>query len=49
MIDLLDNPDSAIDTDILAIPTLIRRSPRPFLRIVGEMSDSERVWGLLTS
>lgn len=42
-IDLVDNPLRARDDDILAIPTLVRRVPRPTRKIIGDLSDAGRV------
>ena len=47
VIDLFDDPDIAIEHDILAIPTLIRELPAPGLRIIGDLSSGERVWSVL--
>ena len=43
IIDLLVNPQLARGDQILAIPTLIRRVPEPFRRIIGDLSDTEKV------
>ncbi len=43
VIDLLINPRLAGDDQILAIPTLVRRLPAPMRRIIGDLSDTERV------
>jgi circadian clock protein KaiB len=43
VIDLLENPDRARHDQILAIPTLVRRLPEPIRRIIGDLSNSERV------
>ena len=42
IIDLVETPQLAIRDNILAIPTLIRRLPRPLKRIIGDMSKAER-------
>ena len=47
-VDLKVDPDAAVTHDILAIPTLIRRRPEPELRVVGDMTDVDRVWALLS-
>ena len=47
VIDLFDNPEMAVENDILAIPTLIRELPAPALRIIGDLSSRERVWSAL--
>jgi circadian clock protein KaiB len=39
----MENPQRAQHDQILAIPTLVRRLPQPIRRIIGDLSDSERV------
>ena len=43
VIDLLEHPHLARGDDILAIPTLVRRLPGPLRKIIGDLSDTERV------
>jgi circadian clock protein KaiB len=43
VIDLLKQPQLARDNQILAIPTLVRKLPIPVRRIIGDLSDKERV------
>jgi circadian clock protein KaiB len=43
IIDLLEHPEQAQPDQILAIPTLVRRLPEPIKRIIGDLSNSERV------
>jgi len=43
VIDLLKNPKLARDHQILALPTLVRQIPAPFRKIIGDLSDAERV------
>ena len=43
IIDLLKEPRLAKDDQILAIPTVVRRQPPPVRRIIGDLSDTERV------
>jgi len=43
VVDLLQNPKLARSDQILAIPTLVRRLPAPMRRIIGDLSNSERV------
>jgi circadian clock protein KaiB len=43
VIDLLENPRLARDDQILAIPTLVRKVPQPLRKIVGDLSDRERM------
>ena len=43
MIDLLEQPQLARGDQILAIPTLVRRLPVPIRKIIGDLSNTERV------
>jgi circadian clock protein KaiB len=43
IVDLEKRPSLAREDDIVAIPTLIRSLPRPMRRIIGDLSDTERV------
>ena len=43
VIDLVEHPSLARADDILAIPTLVRRLPAPLRRIIGDLSNTERV------
>jgi circadian clock protein KaiB len=43
VIDLLENPKLAKGDQILAIPTLVRKLPVPIRKIIGDLSDTERV------
>lgn len=43
VIDLLVNPTLAKDDQILALPTLVRRLPEPMKKIIGDLSNTERV------
>ena len=43
VIDLSKTPQLAAGQQILAIPTLVRRLPEPVKRIVGDLSNEERV------
>ena len=43
VIDLLENPQLAQGDQILAIPTLVRRLPEPVRKIIGDLSNTERV------
>ena len=43
IIDLLENPQLARGDQILAIPTLVRRLPEPIKKIIGDLSNTERV------
>ena len=43
VIDLLVNPQLAQGDQILALPTLVRRLPEPIKKIIGALSNKERV------
>jgi circadian clock protein KaiB len=43
VVDLLENPQLAAGDEIVAIPTLVRRLPAPMRKIIGDLSDSDRV------
>ena len=43
VIDLLQKPQLAAGDQILAIPTLVRVLPKPARRIIGDLSNTERV------
>ncbi|RPJ04453.1 MAG: circadian clock protein KaiB [Deltaproteobacteria bacterium] len=43
IIDLLVNPQLAQGDQILAIPTLVKKLPEPITKIIGDLSNTERV------
>ncbi len=43
VIDLLKTPQLAAGDQILAVPTLVRRLPEPIKKIIGDLSNEERV------
>jgi circadian clock protein KaiB len=43
VIDVLERPQLAEDEKILATPTVVKELPTPIRRIIGDLSDSERV------
>lgn len=43
VIDLLQNPQLGREHQILAIPTLVRKLPVPVRKIIGDLSNTERV------
>ena len=43
LIDLLEKPQLAAGDQILAVPTLVRRLPEPIKKIIGDLSNEERV------
>lgn len=47
VVDVREHPEVAEAERIVATPTLVRQSPAPVLRIVGDLSDIDKVrWGL---
>lgn len=43
VIDLLVNPALARGDEIVAVPTLVRKLPAPIRKIIGDLSDTDRV------
>jgi len=43
VIDLMENPQLAQGDQILAVPTLVRKLPPPIKKIIGDLSNTERV------
>jgi len=43
IVDLLKNPRRAADDQILAVPTVVRRLPPPIRKVVGDLSDPDRL------
>jgi circadian clock protein KaiB len=43
VIDLLEHPQRAQGDQILAIPTLVRKLPAPMRKIIGDLSNTDRV------
>ena len=43
IVDLLENPRRAADDQILAVPTAVRRFPSPIRKLVGDLSDEDRL------
>ena len=43
IVDLLQNPQLAEGDQILAVPTLVRKFPEPIRKIIGDLSNEERV------
>jgi len=43
LIDLIEHPQLARRDDIIAVPTLVRRLPEPIRKIIGDLSDTEKV------
>jgi len=43
IVDLADQPELARRDDILALPTLVRKLPTPIRKIIGDLSDTDKV------
>ena len=43
LVDLLENPQLAKGDEIIAVPTLVRKLPPPLRRIIGDLSNTEKV------
>jgi circadian clock protein KaiB len=43
VVDLIENPKLAANDQILAVPTLVRKLPEPLKKIIGDLSNEERV------
>jgi circadian clock protein KaiB len=43
VIDIYQHPQLAIDEQIIAVPTLVKKLPEPLRRLVGDLSNVERV------
>jgi circadian clock protein KaiB len=43
LVDLLENPQLARGDEIIAVPTLVRKLPEPVRRIIGDLSDTEKL------
>jgi circadian clock protein KaiB len=43
LVDLLENPQLARGDEIIAVPTLVRMLPEPVRKIIGDLSDTEKL------
>ena len=43
VVDLLENPKLAVGDQIVAVPTMVRKLPPPMKKIIGDLSNEERV------
>ena len=43
IVDLIEQPTRARSDDVVAIPTLVRQLPAPMRKIIGDLSDTDRV------
>jgi len=47
VIDLLENPDAAVNENVLAIPTVVKARPNPVRRLVGNLNDLSKALKIL--
>jgi len=45
IVDVLENPQSAVSDDIFATPTLVRLSPGPVMKLFGDLSSAAGLFG----
>jgi circadian clock protein KaiB len=43
VVDIYQHPERAIDAQVVAVPTLVRHLPEPLRRIIGDLSNQERL------
>jgi len=43
IIDIYQQPDLALTEDIIAVPVLIKKSPFPEIKMIGDLSNTEKV------
>lgn len=43
VIDLYQNPELAKEADLVAAPTLVKKLPLPLRKVIGDMSNTDRV------
>lgn len=43
IINILENPELAEDDRIIAVPTLVKALPEPLRRVIGDLSNTEKV------
>ena len=43
LVDLIENPELAKGDQILALPTLVRRLPPPIRKVIGDLSNTDKV------
>ena len=47
VVDVLEHPGVAVEHGIIALPLVVREAPVPIRKMVGDLSDAERVRSLL--
>jgi circadian clock protein KaiB len=43
IIDIYQQPERAVQAQIVAVPTLVKSSPRPFRRLIGSLAETAKV------
>jgi circadian clock protein KaiB len=43
VIDVYQNPDRAKEEQIIAVPTLVKRTPAPLRKFIGDLSDEKKI------
>lgn len=43
IVDIYKNPEAARDAQVIAAPTLVKMQPEPVRRIIGDMTDEDRM------
>jgi circadian clock protein KaiB len=47
VVDLIESPEHARTDGIVALPTLVRNAPPPSRKLIGDLSDTERVLAVM--
>jgi circadian clock protein KaiB len=47
VVDIQEDPERADAFDVVALPTLIRTSPLPECRVIGDLTSTDKVWTAL--
>lgn len=47
VVDLIESPQQARNDGIVALPTLVRNAPPPARKLIGDLSDTERVLAVM--
>jgi circadian clock protein KaiB len=47
VVDLIESPQNARKDEIVALPTLVRNAPPPSRKLIGDLSDTERVLAVM--
>ncbi|WP_374683126.1 circadian clock KaiB family protein [Accumulibacter sp.] len=49
VVDVLEEPEKALQGDVFATPTLVRLVPLPVLKLLGAISQSEKILSIIAS